>query len=363
MKIKSIVSKRNEWIILAAVMFVKSLFVLPLFENIYSVIIGNMKFSAMLDGVAVAAGILIFSVIYSCLLVKLASKAGEYSAIFLIFAAADPLITVTVQNIFHAIAVIITVIWIGVSLKIGNKIAVAAVSVVSSAVISFIMPCAVFTFVPLGILVVLITASGKAASKAVSVVAAVVSAALSGYFVNLSSGKLRLDSEFLKVFNRFGGNESHALSLVRFEYGFSVSEIFRQFRAVALVCLPFVIFMFYIAVRAVTYKDSSYTAAKSTVLGKVLTVAAVLVPFIGSALASAVCFGTGCITGFVFTPLMVIFSLALSGNKAVLKALDEVYCFIKRHPVVALAAVIWMAANTMAFVTPNKVFSAALFSM
>lgn len=353
MKENSIISKKNEWIIPAAVMFIKALFVLPIFENIYSVIIGSMRITDILGGVAVAVCVLIFSVLYSLVLSKTAGKAGEIPALFLVFAVADPLITVTVSNLFHAFALVLTIIWITVSLKVKNRIVVTAVSVASAAVISFIMPCAVLTFVLAGILVAVISDSGNLLSKAVTAATSVASAVI---FTVISSGKLRFEPEFLKIFNKFGGTESHALSAGRLEYGFSLSDIFAQFDSVAFACLPFVAFAVYVAVKVAADKESS-------VIGKTMTPVAVILPFAGSVAASAICYGTGCVTGFIFVPLTVIFALTVSGNKAVVKAVGDVCAFAKKHPAVALAAIVWIACHTMSFVSPNKVFGfAAYFS-
>lgn len=353
MKENSIVSKKNEWLIPAAVMFIKALFVLPLFENIYSVIIGNMKVTDILGGAFVAVCMLIFSVLYSLLLTKTVGKAGEIPALFIVFAVADPLVTVTVRNPFHALALVITLVWIIVSIKVKNRIAVAIVSVISAAVISFIMPCAALTFAVAGILVAVISDSGRMLSKAVTGAA---SAASASVFAALSSGKLRLEPEFMKIISRFGGTESHALSAGRLEYDFSVRDIFAQFSSVFIACLPFVAFAVYVAVKAVTDKESSVAA-------RIMTASAVILPFVGSAAASAICFGTGCVTGFMLAPLAVIFALTVSGNKAVVGAVRDVCGFAKKHPAVALAAIVWIGCHTMSFVSPNKVFGfAAYFS-
>ncbi len=353
MKENSIISKKNEWIIPAAVMFIKALFVLPLFENIYSVIIGSMKITDILGVAAVAVCILIFSVLYSLLLTKTAGKAGEISVLFIVFAVADPLLTVTVRNPLHALALIITLAWIIVSIRVENRIVVTAVSVISAAVISFIMPCSALTFVVAGILVAVISDSGKMLSKAVTGAASVASAVL---FAALSSGKLRLEPDFMKIISRFGGTESHALSAGRLEYGFSLSDIFAQFGSVVFACLPFVAFAVYVAVKIATEKES-------TVAAKIMTVAAVILPFAGSFAASAICYGTGCVTGFIFAPLTVIFALTVSGNKAVVKAVGDVCGFAQKHPAVALAAIVWIGCHTMSFVSSNKVFGfAAYFS-
>lgn len=354
MKENSIVSKKNEWIIPAAVMFIKALFVLPLFENIYSVIIGNMKVTDILGGAFVAVCTLIFSVLYSLLLTKTVGKAGEIPALFIVFAVADPLVTVTVRNPFHALALVITLVWIIVSIKVKNRIAVAIVSVVSAAVISFIMPCAALTFVVAGILVAVISDSGNMLSKAVTGAASAASASL--FVAVLSSGNLRLEPEFMKIINRFGGTESHALSAGRLEYAFSMRDIFAQFSSVFAACLPFVAFAVYVAVKAATDKESSVAA-------RIMTASAVILPFVGSAAASAICFGTGCVTGFMLAPLAVIFALTVSGNKAVVGAVGDVCGFAKKHPAVALAAIVWIGCHTMSFVSPNKVFGfAAYFS-
>lgn len=351
MKENSIVSKKNEWIISAAVLFIKALFVLPLLENIYSVIIGNMRITDILGGAVVAVCILIFSVLYSLMLTKTAGKTGEIPVLFIVFAVADPFLTVTVRNPFHALALIITLAWIIVSIKVKNRIAVTVVSVISAAVISFIMPCAALTFVVAGILVAVISDSGKMLPKSVTGAASVASAVI---FAALSSGKLRLEPEFMKIISRFGGNESHALSADRLEYAFSVRDIFAQFSLAFIACLPFVVFAVYVAVKVATDKES-------TVAAKIMTMAAIILPFAGSFVACTLCYGTGGLTSFMFAPLTVIFALVVNGNKAVVKAAGEVCDFAKKHPAVALAAIVWIGCHTMSFVSPNKVFGFAAY--
>ena len=350
MKTNSIISKKNEWIVPAAIMFVKALLVLPLFENIYSVIIGNMKAVHILANVAVAALILVFSVLYSLMLSKSDEKA---SVLFLVFAVADPLITVTVSNLFYALTLVIALIWMIVSIRVENRIVVTAVSAVSAAVISFIMPCAIFTFVLADILVAVISDKGKSVSKAVT---GIVSAASAVVFAVISSGDLRLEPWFIKLLYKFGSTENHAISAGRLEYGFSVSDILGQFGRATVACLPFVIFAVYVVVNVVKEKNSAF--------GKAMTAVAILLPFAGSLVASALCYGTGGITAFIFAPLAVILALMLSDNKAVIKAVGEVCEFSKNHPAVAVAAIIWISCHTMSFVTANKVFGyAAYFSV
>lgn len=357
MKIKSNGSNKTELIIMAAVMLAKALFALPVYENITSQAAGA---DALLSTIAVAAGILLFSVLYSLLLIKLAGNIGEGGQVLLVLAVAEPMLIVTMQSVFQVLAAIITVIWIAVVIKDKTRIAAAVVSVAASAIISFIMPCGIFSFVLLGIIVLAATASGGAVQRIISYAGAALSAAAAYYAAKLSSGELRFEPEIIKLFNRFGGTESHALSLDRIELGYTASTLTETVRQAAFASLPVIAIVIYIIIKTVTYKpDYAEKKEKSGILEKIKTVAVMVIPYAFIAFASAICMGKGSVSAFNFVPIVIVAALASTGNRYVKKALGDAFAFAKSCPVVAFIIIIWLASYSFAIINPNIIFRSA----
>ena len=360
MKIKSKGSNKTEFIIMVALMFAKAMFALPVYENIAVMIAGNPSNASFMMIFVIAAEILIFSVIYSMLLTKLAGDIGDGGQVLLVLAVAEPLLIVNLQSAFQVIAAILTVIWIAVTVKDKTRITASVVSVVFSAIIAFIMPCGVFSFVLLGIIVLAATASGSTVAKIISYAGAAISAAAAYFAAKLSSGDLRFEPEFIKLFNRFGGTESHALSLNRIELGYSVSMLVQYFMQALVASLPLVAIMVYIIIKTVTYKpEYSERIGKQAVLEKIKTVAVIALPYAFIAFASVICSGNGGASAFNFVPLVIVAVLAATGNRYVKKALDDAFAFAKAYPVVAFIVIVWLASFMFAISTPNTIFRSA----
>lgn len=357
MKIKSKGSNKTEFIIMVALMFAKALFALPIYEDIAAKIAGNSSNEALLTTLAVAAAILIFSVLYSMLLMKLAGDIGDGGQVLLVLAVAEPLLIVNMQSIFQVLAAILTVIWIAVTVKDKTRIIAAVVSVAASAIIAFIMPCGVFSFVLLGIIVLASTASGSTVARIISYAGAVISAAAAYFAAKLSSGDLRFEPEFIKLFNRFGGTENHALSLGRIELGYSASMLVQYLVQTLIASLPLVAIMIYIIVKTVTFKpDYAEKNEKHGSLEKIKTVAVIVLPYAFMAFASVICSGKGGSSALNFVPLMTVAVLAATGNRYVKKALDDAFAFAKAYPVVAFIVIVWLASFMFAISTPNTIF-------
>lgn len=360
MKIKSKGSNKTEFILMVALMFAKAMFALPIYEDIAAKIAGRSSIETLLMTFAIAAGILIFSVLYSMLLMKLAGDIGEGGQVLLVLAVAEPLLIVNMQSVFQLLAAILTVIWIAVAVKDKTRIIAAVVSVAASAIIAFIMPCGAFSFVLLGIIVLAATASGSVIAKIISYAGAVISAAAAYFTAKLSSGDLRFEPEFIKIFNRFGGTESHALSLDRIELGYSASMLFQYLVQALIASLPLVAIMIYIIVKTLTYKaDYAQKNEKHGIFEKIKTVAAIVVPYAFMAFASVICNGKGGISALNFVPLMTVAVLGATGNRYVKKALDDAAAFAKAYPVVAFIVIVWLASFMFAISTPNTVFRSA----
>lgn len=360
MSIKTNGSKKIEWLAITAVMLVKSLLTLPFYNKLFG--FSDSELITQTD-ILVAAGTLILAALFSFLLVKAENGVGEGARVLMILAAAEPLFISTLSSVFHVLTAVITVVWVFVCLNIKNRIVAATVSVAAAAIISFVMPCSVFTLVLLGIIVLLISTPNDVVSRIIAVIGAAVSVVATVINVQLSDNELRMHFKLNKMFGTYGGTECHEMSFVKLERMSSFESLFELFNKVAFASLPVIAFVAYVAVTVLKHKEESSkkkTSGKTVTFEKALIVGVMIIPYAFSAFATAICLGTGSATGFNFVPLVIILALAVKGNKYVLDALDRVYAFAKAHPVAAILAVVWIASYSMAFVESNRIFGFAM---
>ena len=353
MKIKSENTAKRELIVISLLMILKTVFTQPLYSNLLGIGSGGIGASV----VASALGALVFSVALSFALIKAADKVGESATPVMLLAIAEPLLVTTVSSLFHALAAIITVIWVAVCLTSKNKIVSAAVSLVSAALISFIMPGAIFSFVVLGIIVLLISQWNE--SKAVGIISAAASAAVSAVLVSVVDIGTRTDMGLSGAFYNFGGSECNPISALELSHAQNVKDIFSYLGDAILASIPVIAAVIFVAVTVFGYTPDSTDRKKSAgkqKTGKVLAVIAIAVPYLFGVAASVVCVGVSGVMGFNAVPVAVILALAVKGNKAVLYALDKLNGFVKAHPIVTVISIVWMAVNTTAFVLDMGIF-------
>ena len=128
MKIKSENTAKRELVVISLLLILKTVFTQPLYSNLLG--IGSGGLGAM--EITSAVGALVLSVIFSFVLIKTAKGIGEGATPLLLLAIAEPLFITTVSSLLHALAAIITVIWVAVCLTSKNKIVSAAVSAASA---------------------------------------------------------------------------------------------------------------------------------------------------------------------------------------------------------------------------------------
>lgn len=341
-------STRIELIVMAAVLFLKSLLVQPFYKKLFG-------FAESVDftraEIMAAAGAAVLSVLVSFMLVKAASCIGGNAQVLMILAVAEPLLIATLGSALHVAAAVIAIICVTVCIIAKNRIIPAVLTVAASAVISFIMPCSVFSFVLLIILVLLITAPEDAVSRLVSLAGAALSVAATVICVQLSDVELRVYFKLYGMFDEFGGKECHTLSFGRLEY-LTPESFIVSLKSAALASLPVIAFMIYLIVKVIRGKAEK----KNGVFTKIFTVAAIMLPYAAATFAGAICTGNGWLTGFNLVPLMLVIAFAAKGNKYVLGALEDVCGFAKAHPIVSAVAIIWLASYSAAFAEDNKVY-------
>lgn len=352
MKIKSENTAKRELIVISLLLILKTVFTQPLYSNLLGIGSGGLGAAEITS----AVGALVLSVVFSFVLIKTAKGIGEGATPLLLLAIAEPLFVTTVSSLLHALAAIITVIWVAVCLMSKNKIVSAAVSVASAALISFIMPSAIFSFVVLGIVVLLISQWNE--SKGVGIISAAASAAVSAVLVAVIDLNARMDMKLSGVFYNFGGSECNPISVLELSHAQDVKDVFSYLGDAVLASIPVIAAVIFVAVAAFGYnpevdKKKSAGAQKAE---KVMTVIAIAVPYIFSIAASIICMGISGVMGFNAVPVVIILALAAKGNKGVLYALDKLNAFVKAHPILTVIALIWMAVNTTAFVLDTGLF-------
>lgn len=345
-----------EWLVITAVLFIKTVLTQPLYEQLFW-LSGSYYISKSVALAAVAAAVL--AVAFS-LMIKGAGKLGDWSKIFAVLFVAEPMLISNSVSLLHVVAVLITVIWVAVCIKVSNRIIAAAVSVVSAAVISFVMPCSVFSLVALGILVLIITTKGDTLSVIATFIGSVVSVIAAVVCVQLSDAELRAYFKINQFFAEYGGAENHPLAFDRWQSDFNLMYLLESFGKVAFVSLPVVIFAVFIVYSVIRYNGGENKKdKKSELFKKGITVALVVAPYVLSAIGSTLCTGIGALVAFNFAPLAVILALASAGNRYVIDALEKVGVSAKAHPVVSVIAVVWLASYTMAFSAGGKIFTFA----
>ncbi len=354
MKAKSENTAKSAMIFVSLLMIIKTLFTQPIYNKLpflgYS---GAYSVSEILS----AVGALILSVLFSVILVKAVNDIGENATPVMLLAVAEPLFITTVSSLFHAAAAMITVAWIAFCLTSKNKVASAAVSVVAAAIISFIMPNAIFSYVLLGVIVMLVSVWSD--SKVIGIVSAAVSAAASVALTVLIDVEARMNMKISGVFYSFGGNECNPLSFENLFYNQKLGTLFSRLGEATVASLPVIAAVIFVAVETFRYKPD-YTDNKKTSdtlkTEKILTVVSIAVPYAVAVVASLVCTGVSGIMGFNVVPVVIILAFAFKGNKAVAYSLDKLGAFAKAHPVVAVVALVWLAANTTEFAMETKLF-------
>lgn len=342
-------STRIELIVMAAVLFFKSLLVQPFYKKLF----GFAESADFIKSeILLAAGAVVLSVLVSFMLVKTASDKGEGAKVLMILALAEPMLISTLSSVFHVLATVVAVICVTVCIKTENRILPAILTVAASALISFIMPCSVFSFVLLVILVLIITTPKDTVSTVISLAGAALSVAATVVCVQLSDAELRVYFKLYNIFDEFGGSECHALSFDRLKY-VTFDNVASSLKSAVFTSIPVIAFMIYIAVKVILFKGKK----NESVLAKVLTVAAVFVPYAAAVFSSTICTGNGWLTGLNFVPLAIVIAFAAKGNRYVLSALDDADGFVKAHPVVSAIAIIWLASYTAAFASDGKVYS------
>ena len=352
MKINSKCPIRAEQIAVAALLFMKTVITLPFYEKLFGV--GEYAaFSFGATELLSAIGALILSVLFSVTVVKVSDKLG--SKMLLILLAADPIFITTVSSVFHVLAAIITVAWMAVCFTVSKKSVVSAVSVVSAALVSFLMPCAIFSYVFLGIAVTLITLWDE---KVTAVIGASVSAAVSVAIVSLIDDSARISMKIAGLFSVFGGNECHAISFATVNDGMFMNRMLSKLSDAVVASLPVIAIVIFVIVSVIKYK-ADYSEKKTSGKEKGFIVALLVIPYVLSVAATVICVGNGGITGFNLIPLAVLLALGFKGNKVVVAAINSLGEFVKKHPAFAVISLVWFVSFTMDFVSVSKIFSFA----
>lgn len=347
-----------EWLIIAAVLFAKTALTQPLYEQLFW-LSGSYYISKATLMAAIAAAIL--AVVFTFML-KSTGKLGDWTKIITVLIVAEPMLISNSVSLFNVLSVLLAVIWVTVCIKVENRIVAAAVSVVATAAMSFLMPCSVFSLIPLGILVLLITTKSDTFSVVFSAVGSIVSVIAAVVNVQLSDEQVRAHLGLYQVFGEYGGNECHPLSLVRLTENTGIIDLSTQFSRVLFASYPVVIFAACIVYGIIRYdgaEEIKKAGRKAPVYKKIITVALIIVPYVLSAIGSTLCSGIGALAAFNFAPLAIILALASAGNKAVISSLEKVSGFAKAHPVVSVISIVWIASYTMAFASSAEIFSFA----
>jgi hypothetical protein len=219
------------------------------------------------------------------------------------------------------------------------------------------MPNAIFSYVILGITVLLISVWND--SRIIGIISAAVSATVSVLLAGLIDIDARMNLKLSGIFYIFGGNECNPLMLENFLHVQRISDVLSRLTDAVVASLPVVAAVIFIAVALFGYKPD-YTDNKKTPNEikneKILSVIAIVAPYAFAAFASLICTGVSGIMGFNVVPVAIIFAFVLKGNKAVIYAIDRLCEFAKAHPVVAVVALVWLAANTTEFAMETKLF-------
>lgn len=357
MKLNSKRAAAAEWLVITAVLIVKTVLTQPFYEQIFW-LSGTYYISKSVVLAAVEA--VVFAVVFS-LMLKDAAKLGEWAKVPVVLLVAEPLFVSSSVSVFNVLAVLITVIWVAVCIRFENRIIAAAVSVVSAAAISFVMPCSVFSLVVLGILVLVITAKSDTLSVTATLIGTAASVAAAVICVQLSDAELRNYFKINEVFGEYGGTECHPLTFDSWKGDFGLAYLFESFGRVAFASLPIVAFAAFVVYAVIRYNggDEKKSSKKADAFKKGITVALVIVPYVFLAIGATLCTGVGALAAFNFAPLAVILALASAGNRYVIDALGRVSSFAKEHPVVSVVAIVWVASYTMAFSGNGKIFTYA----
>ncbi|MBO5858418.1 MAG: hypothetical protein J6R20_01410 [Clostridia bacterium] len=352
MKMKSENTAKSGIIFITLLMAIKTVFTQPIYNKLPFL---NGQTGLSTFEVLAAVGALILSVMVSVFLIKAAKSIGENATPLVLLAVAEPILITTVSSFFHALAAVITVIWVAFCLGSKNKIASAVVSVVCAAVISFVMPNAIFSYVILGVIVSLISTWGD--SKLFGIISAAASAAVSVILVSVIDIETRMNMKISGLFYNFGGNECAPVSFANLTYSQKLSDILSRFSDAVGASLPVIAAVVFVAVTLFAYK-ADYTDGKKTSdelkKEKVTAVILMTVPYAFSFFASIVCTGISGIMGFNFVPVIIILALALKGNKAVAYAIEKLGEFAKTHPVLSVVALVWLASGTVGFVYASE---------
>lgn len=354
MKLNSKRSSVAEWLIIAAVLFMKTVLSQPLYEQIFWL----TESYYISKAVVFAAGAAILLALMLSLLIKNSLELGDEAKVLAVLLVAEPMLISGTVSVFHVLAVLITVIWVAVCIKIQNRIIAAAVSVVSAAAISFIMPCSVLSLVALGIVVLLITTKGDTLSVAATLIGSVLSVIATVINVQISDNDVRIHYKLYQTFNEYGGSECHPLSFERWKAEIELSTLLEQFGKVAFASFPVIVFAACVVYGVIHYSGEK-KADKAEKFKKGVTAALIVLPYVLSAIGSTVCTGIGALTAFNFAPLAVILAFASAGNKYVKDALNKVSVFAKAHPVASVVAIVWIASYTMAFTSGRHIFTYA----
>lgn len=352
MKLNSKRSSVVEWLIIAAVLLMKTVLAQPLYEQLFWLTDSYYISKA----VVMAAGSAIVLAVMLSFIIKNALKLGDATKVLAVLLVAEPMLISTTVSVFHVLAVLVTVIWVAVCIKIPNRIIAATVSVASAAVISFIMPCSVFSLVVLGIIVLIITTKSDTLSVTATLIGSVVSVIAAVVNVQLSDTEIRTYFKLYQAFNEFGGNECHPLSFDRWKAEFELSTMLEQFGRVAFASFPVIVFAACVVYGVIRYNGEK-KADKAEKFKKGITAALIIVPYVLSAIGSTLCTGIGALGAFNFAPLAVVLAFASAGNKYVVDALEKVNNFAKAHPVVSVIAIVWIASYTMAFTSGRHIFA------
>ena len=349
MKTKIKQPTKIELIVMAAVLFFKSLLTQPFYTKLFG-FAESVDF--IKDEILVAAGAILLSVAFSFMLIKTVSGIGENAKMLMVLAVAEPFVIATLASTFHVLAVIVAVVCVAVCINIKNRILSAIITVAASALISFVMPCSVFSLVLLVVLVLLITSDDDTVSVVVSLVGAAISVAASFICIQLSDDELRVHFRLYEAFGEFGGSECHDFGFDKLA-NLTFNGFYSGLRGALVASLPIVAVTVYVAVKAIRTKAEK----KNGIFAKVFVVAAIFISYASAVFASTVCPGNGWITGFNFVPLMLVLAFAAKGNGYVLGALENIYNFAKSHPIVSVVSIIWLASYSAAFAVDDKVYS------
>ncbi|MBR2869536.1 MAG: hypothetical protein IKB88_10820 [Clostridia bacterium] len=352
MKINSKCPVRAEQIAVAALLFMKTVLTLPFYEKLFGV--GeHAAFSFGVSELLSAIGALILSVLFSVMVTKASEKLG--SKILVILLVADPFFVTTISSAFHVLASVITVAWMTVCFSVSKKSVIAVVSVVSAALVSFLMPCAIFSYVFLGIAVTLIMLWDE---KVTAFISAAASAAVSVAIVSLIDDHARISMKIAGMFSVYGGNECHTVSFAKLTDGMVLYKMFSKLSEAVVASLPVVAIVIFVIVSVIKHK-SDYSEKKTSGKEKGAIIALLVIPYVLSVFASAMCVGKGGIAGFNLIPLAVLLALEVKGDKSVVIAINSLGEFVKKYPAVAVVSLVWFVSFTMEFVSVSKIFSSA----